>query len=75
MIPIRISLDREIYEQAETVARQRGITLAEFCRLTLSEAFARYPKDQPWMAYVASLDGRKNDSGSVNEIVYGRKAR
>ena len=75
MIPIRISLDPEIYEQAEKVARRRGITLAEFCRHTLSAAFARFPKDKPWMAYVGSLEGRANDSRSVDGVVYGRNAR
>ena len=75
MIPIRISLDPETYRQADKVARRQGITLAEFCRRTLSEAFARYPKDKPWMAYVGSLEGRANDSCSVDGVVYGRKAR
>ena len=75
MIPIQISLDPDVYEQAEKVAHRQGITLTEFCRRTLSETFVRYPKDKPWIAYVGSLEGRANDSCSVDGILYGRKAR
>ena len=75
MIPIQISLDPDVYEQAEKVAHRQGITLTEFCRRTLSETFARYPKDKPWMAHVGGLEGRANDSCSVDGILYGRKAR
>lgn len=74
MIPIRISLDPEVYEQAKKVAHRRGITLAEFCRRTLSDAFARFPADKPWMAYVGTLDGRPSDSTTVDAVVYGRRA-
>ena len=72
MIPIRISLDPETYRQADKVARRQGITLAEFCRRTLSEAFARYPKDKPWMAYVGMFDGQPEDSTTVDDVIYGR---
>ena len=75
MIPIRISLDRELYEHADRVSRRRGVSLAEFCRRTLSEALARYPEDKPWMAYVGSLEGHANDSSNVDAVVYGHDTR
>ena len=75
MIPIRISLDRELYEHADRVSRHRGVSLAEFCRRTLSEALARYPEDKPWMAFLGSLEGRPNDSCTVDSTVYGHDAR
>ena len=75
MIPIRISLDRELFEQADSVSRKRGVPVAEFCRQILSEALAGYTKDSPWMAYVGSLEGRASDSRTVDEIVYGRQGR
>lgn len=75
MIPIRISLDREIYEHADRVSRRQGVSLADFCRRTLREALAQYPSDKPWMAYVGGLEGRTDDSGTVDAVVYGRDAR
>ena len=75
MIPIRISLDRELYEHADSVSRRQGVSLAEFCRRTLREALARYPDDKPWMAYVGSLEGRPDDSITVDGIVYGHDTR
>lgn len=75
MIPIRISLDRDLFEHADRVSRRQGVSLAEFCRRTLRDALARYPKDKPWMAYVGSLEGRANDSGNVDEVVYGHETR
>ena len=75
MIPIRISLDRELFEQADMVSRKRGVPVAELCRQILSEALGHYSKDSPWMAYVGSLEGRASDSRTVDEIVYGRPGR
>lgn len=72
MIPIRISLDRELYERADMVSRRQGVSVAELCRQILSEGLARYPRDRPWMAYVGSLEGHATDSRSVDEVVYGR---
>ncbi|MDE2875613.1 MAG: hypothetical protein OXU69_04375 [Gemmatimonadota bacterium] len=75
MIPIRISLDREIYEHADRVSRRQGVSLADFCRRTLREALAQYPSDKPWMAYVGGLEGSTDDSSTVDAVVYGRDAR
>lgn len=75
MIPIRISLDRELYGHAARVARRQGVSLTDFCRRTLREALARYPEDKPWMAYVGSLEGRPRDSSTVDHVVYGRDTR
>ncbi|MYA63952.1 MAG: hypothetical protein F4139_06285 [Gemmatimonadetes bacterium] len=75
MIPLRISLDRDLYEQADRVSRRQGVSLADFCRRTLREALAGYPEDKPWMAYVGSLEGRANDSRTVDAVVYGHDAR
>ena len=75
MIPIRISLDRDLYEHADRVSRRLGVSLAEFCRLTLREALTRYPQDRPWMAHLGSLEGRANDSSTVDAVVYGHDTR
>ena len=72
MIRTQISVDRELYERARNLARRQGISLAELCRRSLHEAVSREPSDKPWMVYVGDLDGRPDDSSTVDEVVYGR---
>jgi hypothetical protein len=49
-----------------------GISVAELCRRGLEETIARQPTSKPWMAYAGIVEGRPEDSGSVDEVVYGR---
>lgn len=72
MIRTQISVDEALYSRAKDVARRMGISLAELCRRGLEEAVARQPSDKPWMAYAGVVEGRLDDSGSVDEVVYGR---
>jgi hypothetical protein len=72
MIRTQISVDPRLYSRAKAVARRMGISLAELCRRGLEEAVARQPSDKPWMAYAGVIEGRPEDSSTVDEVVYGR---
>ena len=81
MIPTRISLEPDLYDHASEVARRQDISLAELCRRALRREVAHYPEaaagsapDRPWMTYLGSLAGRRQDSRSVDSVVYGHKA-
>lgn len=74
MIRTQVSLGAELYERAKALARQRGISFAELCRRSLSETVSRVPSDRPWMSYVGILEGRRDDSCTVDEVVYGRES-
>ena len=72
MIRTQISVDAEMYSRAKGVARRLGISVAELCRRGLEETIARQPTSKPWMAYAGILEGRPEDSSTVDEVVYGR---
>ncbi len=72
MIRTQISVERDLYDKAKRVARRRRISLAELCRQSLEDMIAREPTDKPWMKYAGIVEGRPEDSVSVDEIVYGR---
>ena len=72
MIRTQISVDSDLYVKAKEVSRRMGISLAELCRRSLEEAVARQPSDKPWMAYAGMIEGRPEDSRTVDEVVYGR---
>jgi hypothetical protein len=72
MIRTQISVDANLYARAKKIARRQGISLAELCRRSLEQAVAREPSDKPWMAYAGIVQGQPGDSGSVDEVVYGR---
>ncbi len=74
MMRTQISVDEDLYHRAKQVAKKHGISLAELCRQGLAEMVAREPSDKPWMAYAGILDGREDDSASVDEVVYGRES-
>lgn len=74
MIRTQVSLGPELYERAKELARRQGISFAELCRRSLSEAISRVPSDKPWMSYMGVLDGRRDDSCTVDEVVYGRES-
>jgi len=73
MIRTQISVDEELYARAKEVARREGVSLAELCRRSLEHAVARHPSGKPWMAFAGVLEGRLDDSTSVDEVVYGRE--
>ena len=72
VVRTRISVDEELYERARELAKRKGISLAAPCRRSLPEAVSRVPSGKPWMAYAGDLDGRPDDSSTVDEVVYGR---
>ena len=61
-----------MYTRAKAVARRMGISVAELCRRGLQETIARQPTSKPWMAYAGIVEGRPEDSSTVDEVVYGR---
>ena len=73
MIRTQISVDEETYRRAKEVARRKRISLAELCRRSLQEAVAREPSQKPWMAFAGILEGNKEDSTTVDSVVYGRE--
>jgi hypothetical protein len=72
MIRTQISVDAELYAKAKAVARRQGISLAELCRRGLAELVARESADRPWMNYAGIVQGNREDSSTVDEVVYGR---
>jgi hypothetical protein len=74
MIRTQISVDKNLYARAKRVARRKGISLAELCRRSLEEVVAREPTDKPWMAFSGMVEGREEDSSSVDTVVYDRES-
>lgn len=74
MVRTQISVDEQLYRRAKTLARRKGISLAELCRRSLEEMVAKEPSDKPWMAYAGIFEGCDSDSESVDDVVYGREA-
>lgn len=74
VIRTQISVDEEMYARAKEAARRQGISLAELCRRSLAETLSREPACHPWMAWVGILEGRPEDSASVDDVVYGRES-
>ena len=75
MIRMRISLDRDLYKRAKSVAKRRGISLAELWRKSLRETVSSEEVDKPWLAFAGILDGEPDDSKTVDEVVYRRSAQ
>ena len=74
VIRTQISVDEEMYARAKEAARRQGISLAELCRRSLAETLSREPVGHPWMAFVGTLEGRPEDSTTIDEVVYGRSS-
>jgi len=70
MIRTQISLGHELYSRAKSMARRQEISLAELCRRSLRETVSQEPVDRPWMAFAGILDGERDDSESVDDVVY-----
>lgn len=73
VIRTQISVDEELYARAKIVARRKGISLAELCRRGIEEVVSREPVDRPWMAFAGTVEGRQDDSTSVDSVVYDRE--
>ncbi len=73
MIRTQISLESEVYEEAKLYAAESGISLAEFCRQSVTEQLVKYRKSGPIARFVGIYDGDPNDSSTVDEVVYGKR--
>lgn len=61
------------YELATKVAKELGISVAEFVRGAIRNALS-LAGQEPWMKYAGFVEsGNSNSSQSIDEIVYGRK--
>ncbi len=74
MIRTQISFDEDLYKRAKIISKQQGVSLSELCRRGLAALLAKEPTQKPWMAYVGRIQGRKEDSESIDSVVYDREA-
>jgi len=72
MIRTQISLDSASYEEAKIHAAECGVSLAEFCRQSVTEQLVKYRKSGPIARFAGIYHGDPNDSSSVDEVVYGK---
>ncbi len=68
MLRTQISVDAELYKRAKMLARSQGISLAELCRRSLEIAVAAQPTGKPWMRFAGIVQGRSDDSSTVDKI-------
>jgi len=73
MIRTQISLESEVYEEAKIHAAENGISLAEFCRQSVTEQLVKYRKAGPIARFAGIYEGDPNDSSTVDEVVYGKR--
>ncbi len=56
------------------MAKQRGVSLAELCRLGLRSVIGPPPSQAPWMKYVGTFTSDdEGTSESIDDVVYGRE--
>lgn len=72
MTRTQISLEAEVYDEAKLYAAESGISLAEFCRQSVTEHLVKYRKAGPIARFAGIYDGDPNDSATVDEVVYGK---
>lgn len=73
MIRTQISLDEQMYREAQAEASRRGISFAELCRRALAQALRHREGDKPWLRFAGALESRdENASRSVDAVVYDR---
>lgn len=72
MIRTQISLEADVYEEAKVFAAESGISLAEFCRQSVTEQLVKYRKSGAIARFAGIYEGDPNDSSSVDEVVYGK---
>ncbi|MGQ0506221.1 MAG: CopG family transcriptional regulator [Myxococcaceae bacterium] len=74
MIRTQISFDPDLYAEAKRVAKRRGVSLAELCRLGLRNVLGREVSEAPWMKYVGMFTSEDDrTSEAIDEVVYGRE--
>jgi hypothetical protein len=73
MIRTQISLESDVYEEAKVHAAENGISLAEFCRQSVTEHLVKYRKAGPIARFAGIYEGDPNDSSTVDEVVYGKR--
>ena len=74
MIRTQISFDPDLYAEAKRVAKRRGVSLAELCRLGLRSVLGREVSQAPWMKYVGMFTSNDDrTSETIDEVVYGRE--
>ncbi len=73
MIRTQISLEGSVYEEAKMYAAENGISLAEFCRQSVTEQLVKYRKAGPIARFAGIYEGDPNDSATVDEVVYGKR--
>ena len=73
MVRTQISLEEDLYKEAQEEAERRGISFSELCRLTLVRALHPAEPKQPWMRFSGMIEGDPDASSSVDEVVYGRE--
>lgn len=73
MIRTQVSLEEDLYREAQEEARRQGISFAELCRRALAQALSHRRSDKPWMRFAGAVEsGDADASRSVDEVVYGR---
>lgn len=74
MIRTQVSLEEEMYREAQREARRQGISFAELCRRALGQMLGQRGLKEPWMSYAGAVEsGDKDASRSVDQVVYGRR--
>ena len=73
MVRTQISLEVELYKEAQEEAQRRGISFSELCRRSLALTLHPHQRDQPWMRFSGIIEGDPEASSSVDEVVYGRE--
>jgi hypothetical protein len=74
MIRTQVSLEEDMYREAQREARRQGISFAELCRRALAQVLGHRGLKEPWMGYAGAVEsGDSNASRSVDEVVYGRR--
>jgi len=74
MIRTQVSLEEDMYREAQREARRQGISFAEFCRRALAQALGHRALKEPWMGDAGALEsGDEDASRSVDEVVYDRR--
>jgi hypothetical protein len=68
MVRTQISIDAELYKRAKMLARRQGSSFAEICRRSLEIAVAAQPTGKPWMRFAGIIQGRPDDSSTVDKV-------
>ena len=56
MIRTQISLEEDMYREAQREARRQGISFAELCRRALAQVLGHRALKEPWMGYAGAVN-------------------